>query len=136
MDLIDGDVTKRVKITDTDADFDVPGDYTFSVYVVNSFGNEVTMEFPVHILDPARSGIDILLEDSVLYLDKGASFDSKKYISAVSGSGTGKALTSDLYKMTIDSDVDTSKYAATAVIGKRKLAVMRLVKKMKNRGGK
>lgn len=29
-----------------------------------------------------------------------------------------------------------AKYAATAVIGKRKLAVMRLVKKMKNRGGK
>ena len=72
----------------------------------------------------------------MLYLDKGASFDPKKYISVVSRSSSGEVFPSDLYNMTIDSDVDTSKYAATAVIGKRKLAVMRLVKKMKNRGGK
>ena len=108
-DMLDGDVTKRVRITETDADFKVPGKYTFSVYVFNSFGDEVNMEFPVHILDPARKGNTVSLAAAIEYLGKGASFDPEDYFVGVTNDNTGSPVSPDLYTLNIDSDVDSSK---------------------------
>ena len=122
--MLDGDVTKRVRITETDADFKVPGKYTFSVYVFNSFGDEVNMEFPVHILDPARKGNTVSLAAAIEYLSKGASFDPEDYFVGVTNDNTGSPVSPDLYTLNIDSDVDSSKagmyevhYSATSSDG-------------------
>ena len=122
--MLDGDVTKRVRITETDADFKVPGKYTFSVYVFNSFGDEVNMEFPVHILDPARKGNTVSLAAAIEYLGKGAAFDPEDYFVGVTNDNTGSPVSPDLYTLNIDSDVDSSKagmyevhYSATSSDG-------------------
>ena len=108
-DMLDGDVTKRVRITKTDADFKEPGKYTFSVYVFNSFGDEVTMDFPVHILDPAQKGNTVSLAAAIEYLGKGAAFHPEDYFNGVTNDNTGSPLPPDSYTLTVDSDVDSSK---------------------------
>lgn len=108
-DMIDGDVTKRLKIVETDADFDEVGEYTVTVYVNNSFGDEVTMDFPVHILDPAEKGDGMSLKKYLIYVDKGEKFDPEKYFEEVTEAYTGKVRSEESYTLRIDSDVDTSK---------------------------
>ena len=109
-DLLDGDITKHLKITDTDADFDKIGDYKVAISVKNSFGDEVTMEFPVHVLDAADDkGNTIALKAYIVYLDKGAGFDPNEYFIDVVANYSGTAVPPDTYSMNIDSDVDMSK---------------------------
>ena len=108
-DVLDGDISKFVKVTDTDANFKVPGDYTFTAQVENSFGDTVRMEFPVHILDPADKGLAISLGAFVVYVDKGGGFDPEDYLLGVTEGGGGPTVPPESYTMTIDSDVNLSK---------------------------
>ena len=109
-DMLDGDITKHLKITDTDADFEMIGDYTVSISVKNSFGDEVNMEFPVHILDAAEDkGNSISLKAYIVYLDKGTGFDPKEYFIDVVENYSGRAVSPETYSLNIDSDVDMSK---------------------------
>ena len=108
-DMLDGDVTKRVKITETDADFKQPGDYSFSVYVFNSFGDEVNMEFPLHLLDPAQKGNTVSLAAAVEYVNKGEDLHPEDYFVGVTNDITGSPVPTESYTLHIDSDADTSK---------------------------
>ena len=109
VDMLDGDITRHILITDADIDFSKPGKYTASVYLKNSFGDDVSMDIPVHILEPGQYGYEIELKDPLIYIDKGADGSPRSYIAAIKNEYTGKVITDKEYKLTTNSSVDTSK---------------------------
>ena len=108
-DKLDGDISKHILITSDDLDFSKPGKYTASVYLKNSFGDEVSMDLPVHILDPGLSGYTIELTEPLIYLEKGEELLPEQYVAAVRNEYTGEPIPEKEYELTIQSFVDTSK---------------------------
>lgn len=108
-DRLDGDISKHILITNSDVEFSEPGKYTLSVYLKNSFGDEVNMDLPVHILDPGTGGYTIELKKPLIYVDKGAAVNPEEYVVAVRSTYTNEIIADKEYKLTIKSDVDTSK---------------------------
>ncbi len=109
LDMLDGDISKHMLITSADIDYAVPGTYTASVNLKNSFGDEVNLDLPVHILDPGISGYSIELTDPIIYAEKGETIRPKKYVAGVWNEYTGELIPEDGYELTIESEVDTSK---------------------------
>ena len=107
-DKLDGDISKHILITNTDLDFSEPGDYTASVSLKNSFGDEVKMDLPIHVLDHGLSGYKIELREPMIYVDKGDSVDPEDYIIAIRNEYTNESISDEDYTLTINSDVDTS----------------------------
>ena len=108
-DKLDGDISRHILITSEDLDYSVPGTYTASVYLKNSFGDEVNMDLPIHILDPGISGYSIELTKPLIYVDKGSAVKPEKYIAAVRNEYTGEIIPAKEYDLTINSEVNTSK---------------------------
>ena len=108
-DMLDGDISKHVRITSEDLDFSVPGKYTASVNLKNSFGDEVNMDLPVHILDPRQSGISIELTEPIIYVKKGAVIKPEDYIISIRYEYSNEIIPDDNYELKIESYVDTSK---------------------------
>lgn len=108
-DLLDGDISKHLLISDSDVDFSEPGKYTVSASLKNSFGDEVEMVLPIHILDSDLSGYAIQLTESLLYVEKGETINPEQYVAAVRNEYTSEPIPDKEYKLTIHSDVDTSK---------------------------
>ena len=107
-DKLDGDVSKHILITNTDLDFSAPGEYTASVYLKNSFGDEVSMDLPIHVLDYGQYSYAIELKEPLIYVDKGDSVNPEDYIIAIRNEFTGEIISDEEYTLTINSDVDTS----------------------------
>lgn len=107
-DILDGDVSRRILITKTDVDFSKPGNYNASVNLKNSFGDEVNMDLPIHILDSRISGYTIELKEPLIYVDRDDSIDPEDYIIAIRNEYSGEIISDGKYSLTIDSDVDTS----------------------------
>ncbi len=108
-DKLDGDISKYILITCEDMDFAEPGRYIASLSLKNSFGDEVNMDLPVHILDSGISGYIIELKEPLIYVDKGAAVKPEDYVAAVRNEYTYEVLPDEAYELTIKSDVDTSK---------------------------
>lgn len=108
-DLLDGDISRRLLITSEDMDFYEPGRYTASVSLKNSFGDEVKMDLPVHILERGLGGITIELTEPMIYVDQGAAVNPGDYIAAIRNEYTSETIPDTGYKLTINSNVDTSK---------------------------
>ena len=108
-DMLDGDVSKHILITCDDLDYGKPGKYTASVRLKNSFGDEVNMDLPIHILDPGQSGLTIELKAPLVYVKKGAEILPEQYVVAVKNEYTGEIILDTGYELTIQSFVDTSK---------------------------
>ena len=108
-DMLDGDISKRVLITSDDLNFSEPGKYTATVCLKNSFGDEVNMDLPIHILDPEQNGYTIELSESLIYTEKGETIRPEQYIAAVRNEYTSETIPADEYELTIHSYVDTSK---------------------------
>lgn len=108
-DMLDGDISRHILISSADIDFSKPGKYTASVYLKNSFGDEVSMDLPVHILDSGISGYIIELKEPLIYVKKGATVKPESYIVAVKNEYTNEIVSDKNYKLTINSNVDTSK---------------------------
>lgn len=108
-DMLDGDISRRILLSSDDLDFTKPGNYSVSVYLKNSFGDEVTMDLPVHILDPSQSGYTIELKDPIIYVDKGSDVNPKDYLVAVKNEYSNEIVSTKDYKLTIKSEIDTSK---------------------------
>lgn len=108
-DKLDGNITKHMLITGSDLNFSKPGRYTVSVYLKNSFGDEVNMELPIHILDPGISGYSIeLTEEPLIYVEKGEAIHPESYLAAVRNEYTNEIIPDNEYALTIHSDVDPS----------------------------
>ena len=108
-DVIDGDITSRLLITFDDVDFYEPGKYNISVNLKNSFGDEVNMDLPIHILDPEISGYLIAINEPIIYVDKGSVVIPEDHIAAVVDENTYEHIPDKEFDLTINSDVDTSK---------------------------
>ena len=109
VDKLDGDISKHILITGNDINLTVPGKYTASVNLKNSFGDEVNLDLPIHILDSSKYSYNIELNEPLIYVEKGAALNPATYIAAVRNEYTNEIVPVDEYKLTIDSDVDTSK---------------------------
>lgn len=108
-DKLDGDISKHILINGEDIDFSEPGKYIASAYVKNSFGDEVTMNLPVHVLEPGISGYIIELKKPMIYVNKGADINPENCITAIRNEYTNEIVPKNKYKLTINSNVDTSK---------------------------
>ena len=91
-DILDGDISKHILITSADLDFAKPGKYTASVYLKNSFGDEVSMDLPIQILDPGQNGYVIELTEPLIYVEKGETIHPEQYLAAVRNEYTGEIL--------------------------------------------
>ena len=109
-DIIDGNITKHMLINSTDIKFSEPGKYTAAVYLKNSFGDEVNIELPIHIIDPGISGYSIeFTEEPLIYTNKGDAVKPEKYIKAIRNEYTNEIIPDNEYELTINSNVNTSK---------------------------
>ena len=107
-DMLDGDISKHILITSADLDFSEPGKYTASVYLKNSFGDEVNMELPIHVLDPGQYGYVIELTEPLIYVGRGETIRPEQYVAAVRNEYTGETIPAAGYELTIHPYDDTS----------------------------
>ena len=107
-DVLDGDISRRILITCPDLDFSEPGKYTASVSLKNSFGDEVTLDLPIHILDPGQGGYAIELTQPLVYAKTGEPFLPEPYLVAVRSEYTSEIVPFEDYELTVDNYVDTS----------------------------
>lgn len=108
-DKLDGDISRKILLTSTDLDFAKSGKYTASVFLRNSFGDEVSLDLPIHILDSGINGLAIELKEPVIYVNRGTDVDPESCIAAVRNEYTSEKLASNAYELTVNSGVDTSK---------------------------
>lgn len=104
-DMLDGDISKHILITSTDLDFSKPGKYTASVYLKNSFGDEVSMDLPIHVVDAWQSGYVIELTEPLVYAETGETILPERYVAAVRNEYTGEILPIDLSERTYTASV-------------------------------
>ena len=82
-DILDGDISSLVRITDSNVNMLEAGNYSVKVEVTNSFGDTVQHILPVHILEIVDSKVVITLTEGIVYIKAGSAFDPAKYISGV-----------------------------------------------------
>lgn len=108
-DKLDGDISKHLLLISNDVDFTEPGKYTASVYLKNSFGDEVNLNLPIHVLEPGLSGIAIELKEPLIYVNKEDVVNPEDYIASIRNEYTNEILPEEGYELIINSDVDISK---------------------------
>ena len=108
-DSLDGDVTKHIEIKSSDVDFTEPGTYTLSVSLQNSFGDSISLDLPVHILENHARGLSLSLTDAVVYIEVGGKLAPEKYLKGVQDQLENRALAQNEYDLKISSEVDPSK---------------------------
>lgn len=106
-DRLDGDV-KHVLIDSSDIDYGKVGDYITSVSLTNSFGDTATYDLPVHIIKRTISGMEIRLNENLIYIKSGERFDPEAYVKEVEFSQTEELVPREDWGIEIESNVDTS----------------------------
>lgn len=86
-DLIDGDISSRVKLISSDLITSAAGVYRLQAQVTNSKGDVSYLEFNVTMVESRKYLADIELTDYLIYLEKGAAFDPMDYYSGASYDG-------------------------------------------------
>lgn len=85
-DLLDGDITNKVKVSGSSVDMTTSGVYPVSLEVTNSYGDRSIVDTNVVVRD-GNSSPRIVLKDSLVYVDKGSEFEASDYIDSVIASG-------------------------------------------------
>lgn len=127
-DVIDGDLSESVRVS-TLQDTDMTDVYSITVQVTNSMGDTARLDLPVIIQEanPARPVIS--LNEHLLYLGQGSTFDPRLYVASVM---VGQEQESVL-EVQIDNPVNTEEvgsywvsytYSANGVVGKAILTVV------------
>lgn len=106
-DRLDGDV-KHILIDSSDIDYGKAGDYVTSVSLTNSFGDTATYELPVHIIKKTFSGMEIRLNENLVYIKSDTQFDPEVYVKEVEFSQTEELVPQRDWGIDIESNVDTS----------------------------
>ena len=97
-DCIDGDLTKNIRmVSDEEIDTAHVGEYGARLKVMNSAGDVSYLPVTIEIYDASvRYRKPLLnLSENVVYVEKGANFDEKEYISSISINGTDYSLTDE-----------------------------------------
>ena len=78
-DLIDGDISSKVKLISSELNASVPGVYKCQAQVTNSKGDVSYLEFGVTITAATNLSLDVELTDYLIYLKVGDPFVPGKY---------------------------------------------------------
>lgn len=82
-DLLEGDISEKIKIVSSEVDNHTPGTYPVELEVTNSLGDTSTLRTKVVILEHSSNGPEIELSGYLVYVEKGGKFDARRYISSV-----------------------------------------------------
>lgn len=105
-DVLDGDISGTLSLDSSDVNYYMSGDYTIDVSMYNSFGDQVSINLPVHVLDPDDQDLSIELSQYLVYISAGDSINVGDYYVDVTNSEQ-ESLGSVNVSMD-DSSVDTS----------------------------
>ena len=82
-DVLDGDITDRIKVKASNVSNYTPGTYPVLLEVANSRGDTVQVELNVVVLDKNTDTARITLKEYLTYIKTGDSFDPYRCISSV-----------------------------------------------------
>lgn len=103
-DVLDGNRKDWIIRTDSNLNFQSPGDYSISVQVSNSYGDTASETLPVHVVEAEDQRVQISLGTGIVYIEVGEKLDAADYITGVESSDGGKMSASDVK---VSSDVET-----------------------------
>ena len=91
-DVIDGDISNKVRITSSDLVTTSEGVYHIAAKISNSRGDSSALELPVYITprDPMLPVVE--LNEYLVYLPKGGIFNSDRYLKSVTAAGAQKPM--------------------------------------------
>lgn len=92
-DLLDGDLTDKVKLSDENVDMKTAGVYPIVLEVTNSYGDRAEVETNVVVLE-SNMEARVLLKESIVYIDKDSKFNAGDYVEAIVTS-QGETMTAD-----------------------------------------
>lgn len=104
-DVLDGDISDQVKMTENDISYLRVGDYTMKVEVSNSFGDFSDAVFPVHVVEKESQQLSLELASNLIYVEKDSAFSTDGHVTAVrleDGTEVSDA------EITAESGVDTA----------------------------
>lgn len=79
-DVIDGDISKKVKILSKEISTNISGDNTITAQVTNSLGDTVTLKSVVVIKQENNLSPEITLTKNIEYLKTGDEFNPEEYV--------------------------------------------------------
>lgn len=103
-DVLDGDISGKVKVVSTNHSSTLMGLYTVTVQVSNSKGDVSYLTFPLEVISSAALVPRINLSQYTVYINVGDKFDPKAYIR--SAYETDRKIDMDTNNVVIQSDVD------------------------------
>lgn len=106
-DVIDGDISNKVKILSRGISTNTSGDNTVTAQVTNSLGDTVKLKATVIIKQENNISPTIELKKNIEYIKKGVDFDAKSFIKSVEDID-GKSINIDSVKVK-SSSVKTNK---------------------------
>ena len=83
LDVLDGDISSLVRITDSNVNYQTAGEYEIKIEVTNSFGDYSERIFPVHVVEAVDTRYKIQLSENLVYLKKGSKFNASDYVEQV-----------------------------------------------------
>ncbi len=105
-DCIEGDITDWMKVGDYDSDIFSEGVTSFPVSVSNTFGDTVSYDLQVHVVDQSAYIYNIVPVSNVIYVAQGSEFNATDYITDLVGKNTGTSYTDRISELGWDP-IDT-----------------------------
>lgn len=105
-DMLDGDLTEWVVVTDTTLTSQQTGDYEYTVQVSNSYGDTAKLNLPVHVVDFADYKLKINLTSPIVYITPGEEFNPRSCLEGLYDK-QGNELSSDLVGAEGNVDVNS-----------------------------
>lgn len=105
MDCIEGDISDKMKIVSSDVNENRPGVYTIGVQVSNKFGDMVSVQLPVNIVEQEEDVPYLVLDSYYVTVKKGEDFYPGTYLEHATLSDGSEIGRSDI---SIENYVDTT----------------------------
>lgn len=90
-DCLEGDISSRIRILSGDIDNTANGDYTIGVEITNRFGDSVSADLPVHVVDSTKNLPVITLTHYLVCMQAGTEFYPEQYLASVKDSAGNEA---------------------------------------------
>ena len=87
-DLIDGDISKNIRISTSTMDIYTPGTYTVTAHATNSLGDTEIIPLKVVITNQPQVLPTFQLSEYIVYLNQGDAYDPQRYITSISNGNT------------------------------------------------
>lgn len=116
-DVIDGDITDRIQLTQSDLATGIAGSYTLRLQVSNSTGDTALVNLTVLMENRSLRRPQITLSDYLVYVEQGGSYtaeDFRSYLTGVLETPEGKA--GELSQVHISGEIDGSRRGSYDVL--------------------